>query len=385
MTPEAELVVILSRSPLTEVAEARANEVINRGVDWDAAVAWARAFEVEPVFFRNTLRLDWGAGGDEVIADATTREQAARAMSVGACLRVSDICSRLADAGVESIVLKGPAVGWFAYGDPALRTFGDTDLLVRGKELLRAREVLVEAGFSPNYAPQEESRLIAGGHALEFFRGTSYVEIHSTLVESHLGFNLGDDDLWNDAERIGIPGGEVWSLDPARLFLFLCAHGTKHAWSRFRWICDIAQCADRLSLDTAQTIIRLAKCHHAERILGLALALVEQIYGSIPRCFAGYPVDSAARKLAAGCIDALGIAAVVTRGGDRRQLDDDTRGLLFWIRSRERTRDAVKPLLHVLLVPTANDGPGGVLSWVTRPVRLTSRVVFRVLRRSRAR
>jgi hypothetical protein len=385
MTLEAELVVILSRNPLLESGEVRASDLINRGLEWSAVFAWAKAFEVEPVFYQNLLQLGAGNVPGGVLEDAAAREQAARADVIGACLRVSDVAARLEEQGVRTIVLKGPATGFFAYGDPTLRSFGDSDFLVRTENVQDAREVLLAAGFTRNYAPSDERQLIKGGHALEFSRGASYVEVHCELLERHLSFDVSSDSLWEEAERIRIPGGEIWSLDEARLFLFLCAHGTKHAWSRFRWICDLAQFADRLSPASAKTVVELARMNNGARILGVALSLVREVYGSTPDLFDGYVVDSTAKELARTCTAKLGLAAEIGPQGWQQTLDDDTRALLFWARSRERKRDAMRSIVRVALVPTSKDWPGGPLSWVTRPVRLSGRLASRVIRGSWAR
>src|SRR5205814_1722191 len=53
----------------------------------------------------------------------------------------------LTAAGLEPIVLKGAALAYTAYPEPALRTHSDIDLLLGPDELPLASDVLAEAGF----------------------------------------------------------------------------------------------------------------------------------------------------------------------------------------------------------------------------------------------
>ena len=59
-----------------------------------------------------------------------------------------DLCDALRDAGVDHLVLKGPALAHGYYPDPAHRPFTDVDLLVRGEDLDAVLALLRVAGPS---------------------------------------------------------------------------------------------------------------------------------------------------------------------------------------------------------------------------------------------
>lgn len=61
--------------------------------------------------------------------------------------RIAGLIDMLADRGVASIVLKGSALAYLHYPDPALRRRGDTDLLIRPEDLDTTRAALREAGW----------------------------------------------------------------------------------------------------------------------------------------------------------------------------------------------------------------------------------------------
>lgn len=55
-------------------------------------------------------------------------------------------------AGIETVVLKGFAIGALFYPDPAVRGFADLDLLVRSRDLDRLIDLLAGHGFEFHYA-----------------------------------------------------------------------------------------------------------------------------------------------------------------------------------------------------------------------------------------
>src|SRR5215470_12023655 len=52
-------------------------------------------------------------------------------------------------SGIEVLAHKGPALAQFLYGDPALRQYGDLDLLVRPRDVPGAIATLRQAGYEP--------------------------------------------------------------------------------------------------------------------------------------------------------------------------------------------------------------------------------------------
>ena len=139
MIPESSLVLALCRTPLADAARNLAHAIIAGPVNWDRVLSVARAFEVEPVFCSNLIALSGAPIPDDVLDMAAIRERESRALALAGTLVLVDIASRLENAGIPVIVLKGPALGVTAYGDASMRTFRDIDLLVRREDVLRGR------------------------------------------------------------------------------------------------------------------------------------------------------------------------------------------------------------------------------------------------------
>jgi hypothetical protein len=63
---------------------------------------------------------------------------------------MAKVLGQLAEAGVDALVMKGTALAYAFYDDPAIRKRGDSDVLVRRSQLDTARLALRDAGLVPH-------------------------------------------------------------------------------------------------------------------------------------------------------------------------------------------------------------------------------------------
>src|SRR2546427_4885417 len=80
--------------------------------------------------------------------DSSARLLAA-ARTLGVDALAAEAIEALRAAGIRSILLKGPALAGWLYGDGALREYDDCDLLVDPADTGVAAVVLRELGFQP--------------------------------------------------------------------------------------------------------------------------------------------------------------------------------------------------------------------------------------------
>ncbi|HVF39490.1 MAG TPA: nucleotidyltransferase family protein [Gemmatimonadaceae bacterium] len=380
---ERDLVIALCRTGLPDSAHVRVRNLAARIGDWDPFFDLAIRWEMEPVVMANLIAICGDMLPAHVLSNAGQRGRDARAIALARTLLVVQTVKRLSAAGVEAIVLKGPAVGVAGYDDPSMRSFADIDLLIRKKNLMNARDTLIADGFSPDYEAAAEQTLIDDQHALELSSQNIKVELHWALLSRHLRFDIDVDDLWARAEKVECAGHTINVLAQHHLFLFLCAHGAKHEWERPRWICDIAQLADRLSEKEVERTVDLARRVGAKRLLALGVRVVRMFFGShlsvFPPALLERERDTSPILLHVQRRLGFAKANVVGMKEDRlSSLDPRLRVLLFWARCRERLIDRVMCVAQVIFVPTMTDGGIGVARWVGRPVRLAARAVRRL-------
>ena len=387
MQRETELVTVLSRTPLSPVARRRASELLDANVDWDALRDLAQRWQVEPTVFGN-LRSEFAATiPPTVLSDVAALRQQSRARAVSRTLVLMHLVTAFERAGIPVIVLKGPAVAIAGYDDYSRRTFSDADFLVRRKDLAVARDLLLGRGFLREYPPEMERSLIADQHALELADSSFKVELHWSLLSRHLRFDLDVDELWKKAYQVECMGAPMSVLANEYLFLYLCAHGAKHEWMIFRWICDIAQLTKRMSRADAEKVLVLAERHNAKRILSLALRIVQETFGDEesqfpPRAWLPERDTRALVGLVRARIESDGAATHDLLPPRVARIHPYLGPLAFWIMSRERRRDQVACAARFLFVPAASEAGAGRLHGFLRPARLVARALGRMVHAS---
>jgi hypothetical protein len=352
MQREAELVVALCRTPLGDSARQRIAKLIAASINWPLFFAKVAAWGVEPLVLFN-LNNNFAA---ELSADVRRRsariEKNARGAALANTLVLVEVVERFRSRRIEALVLKGPAVGVGAYGDPSLRAFSDMDLLVKPQDISAARDLVRSLGYRPDFESRSEAALLRAGHALEFSGQRMKVELHTVLVSRHLRFRIDDEPLWASAREIDCAGRQLRTLGAAEHFLFLCAHGAKHEWERLSWVSDIAHLGRRLSAHERRQSAALARAAHGKRILALAVRLARDIYGEADTPFDDVITEpeSVIAPLVSAAKRRIGLEAPSARAGDwLERVHPNLRPLLYWSRARERRVDQVGSLAHLLL------------------------------------
>ncbi len=140
-----------------------------------------------------------------------------------------------------AIVLKGPAISDRLYPDPALRPYGDLDLMVARESLGDAKTALSAIGY------EEQIQLrpgweVAHGHTIDLVRAVGrksvHVEVHWRVSDDRVGEAMSHAALSEAAERVpGTPGAAFPSLPDQ---LLICAlHLMSHREKRLAWLEDI--------------------------------------------------------------------------------------------------------------------------------------------------
>jgi hypothetical protein len=191
--------------------------------------------------------------------------------------------ARFAAAGLRPLVIKGVAVAIAAFGRLGLRLNRDIDLLVRPDQIAAGAEALAAAGYV-----RREPEARASAKAMSIWVRTHKDMVfahpdHGTIVELH--WRLFDNPhLYapplDPATRIALnERAAVWTLPADATLLYLCLHGAQHAWSRLKWLADVAAIALRLDENELTRRYATAKAQGLHRSMGQALLLVEDLFG----------------------------------------------------------------------------------------------------------
>jgi hypothetical protein len=155
------------------------------------------------------------------------------------------------EAGLNPVVLKGPAVAHSAYPDASWRPFGDLDLLVRTAEWRSACQALEGSGRRrrlPEPRPGFDERF--GKAAVHRGPAGIEVDLHRTLVVGPFGLWIRPDEVFEHTAPLSLGGRTFERLDDTCLMLHACVHAALGWRAPFLWtVRDVGQIALMAGVD----------------------------------------------------------------------------------------------------------------------------------------
>ncbi len=347
-------------------------------VEWHATAEAAARHSVAPLLARWLAARPEGVPPD-VLASLRARYDANALRNVALTQMLSELLARLAANGIAAMPVKGPALAISAYGDLALREFGDLDVVVHPGAFDRARDLLAGEGYRP-LAQLSSAGLRAlrrsDHHLPMVHEGTGVaVELHWSLDNGRPGRSLDGDWVWANARTVSLLGCDHPTLSWSALLVYLCVHGAKHGFTRLGWIRDIAGVLAAAPAGELATVPRLAANAEARRRLALGVALARGMLGAPER----EELPSCATPDVAALEGEVRTRLFAPEEMGRRQW------VSFQCRSFDRARDRAGYLWHLLAQPHVADVESfplprrlGWLYYVLRPSRLTTRSLGRL-------
>lgn len=245
LRPEISLLLECARTQVQADGAEKIRCLAQSDLDWGYLALTAASHGVLPLLCHNLTKFCNTAlpraVGDEL--QGFSRANAQRNLSLAGELLKT--LQSLAKNGIDALAFKGPVLAAAAYGNLALRQFGDLDILVREKDFYTAKALFLSQGFQPwkSLTPLEESRHFRREHAYTLVRSHDglRLDLHWRMTQERYAFGLDIESLWGRLRRMPFCGREVLGLSPEDLLMILCLHGSKHCWERLAWVCDIAE------------------------------------------------------------------------------------------------------------------------------------------------
>ncbi len=286
MTAELRLVAACSWAPpepyLGEQGR-RIGELCREGVAWERVLALAVRHQTVALACAALERWGREAVPAGVMEELGKLAGGARRRALLAAAESARIARGLGGGGFGVLPLKGAALSEELYGDPAARQAADVDLLVRKSEVERAEEVLAGLGYEAEFpagrmTPRMRELVRRCASAVGYRHGTLPV-----AVDLHWDQELWTGEqlelLWRRSEAGECLGVPMRRLDGDALLVYLCDHGTKHNWSRVKWLSDVAMLLARGRERPWAELFALAGEMGAGVALAGAALLAEQVYG----------------------------------------------------------------------------------------------------------
>lgn len=298
MRGEDQLCLALARGTFGPEPRAAAAALLSGALDWALVLERLRAQGVAPLACRNLASLGWRA----VPPEARQALEAGQRMNVlHNDLLMDDLASvlrLLRASGVPAIPLKGPALAETLYGDAALRSSSDLDLLVPRADVDRAWRLLETAGWQPaeayRVAPRDFGWLVESNIEYAFARRrgafSSVLELHWDIAWRWQRDGRAAADLWTAARPAHVRGTACMTLGDPWQLVYLATHAARHRWQGLKWIVDIHELTSRKSPDWDE-VGRIARSLELTQTVRLSLSVCQALYGTpLPRALPSLPL-----------------------------------------------------------------------------------------------
>ncbi|HEX6925920.1 MAG TPA: nucleotidyltransferase family protein [Longimicrobiaceae bacterium] len=381
---EFQVLVCCGRGDRSASAQ-RLQALLDEGIDWSLLLTLAHRHRLAPLVYWHLEALD-----EHAVPEAVRRrlrhtffENASWQLRFTGELR--DLLQVLSDHGIIAVPYKGPVLAKQLYGAISLRESSDLDILVRRDDFARARELLLERGFTARRPLDNRDRafMLRNRYAesLDGPLGLT-VELHWGFTNADVAFPLALDELQPRLQELDIDGFEVPAFAAEDHLLILTVHGAKHLWCRLEWVCGVAELARTFSPVQWQVVAQRARETGSERTLLLGLLLAHELLE------APIPQDLLRRArrnpqvvlLFEDVKWLLAAEEAITESAEKfGSLHHD----LFHFRLRERLRDRVRFLLYRFTTPSRPERWVAVrvgthflpVHAVFRPVRVMAKLV----------
>jgi hypothetical protein len=277
--------------------------------------------------------------------------------------------------GLETVLVKGPTLAMRAYGDTGSRIFGDLDFIVRHRDILRATELMISAGYDCEVSPDEiRAAKVPGQYSFVRKDAPLLVELHTERTMRYFPCGLPVEKFFAARQHELLDGHEIPVLSVEHELVLVCIHGAKHLWERLTLVADVAALAARQTALNWQESSATAEGAGAGRMLRVGVILAQDLLRApLPQ-----DVQSRIRADAAAVRLAREIATWLSSAG--HSLPGLLRRALFRMRMRGNAVPGLGYLFKLTFSPTQEDwrdtdGQDSAARWsiLRRPFRLAKR------------
>jgi len=278
---EAELLLHCARLRIDATRRQRIAELAASRLDWDRVVVTARQHGLVPLLHRSLAGIAPAPAPLPVLERLRSLAEAFRFQSLVLAQELVSVLRALEDAGITAAPYKGPALAAYLFQDFALRQFSDLDLLVRPRDALRAKRVMMTLGYVPRRggSGRWDAAWVRAHYEFSFTapRNRYVLDLNWRIVERVWCFPAIPDSTWSKLGRHSVLGFDVAWPHSEDLLLVLCLHGCKHKWEALKWVVDVMELLQmHPDLDCSRALER-ARRAGAYRMVALGLLLASNL------------------------------------------------------------------------------------------------------------
>ncbi|NES70734.1 MAG: nucleotidyltransferase family protein [Okeania sp. SIO2D1] len=364
MTPEINLLLCCSTTKIEPLKAEEVQSLVQQELDWPKLIRLATSHGVKPLLYQNLSKICPEAVPPAILTQLQKdfRTNALRNLHLTKeLLKILDIFT---EHNIPALCFKGPTLAVSTYGDLSLRQFSDLDILIHERDLVKARDLMLNQGFQMRFhvielTEKEEAAFIGSKNIHQFVRECAYemenkqgnvlLEIHWEVIPKYFAFPLKPEYLWENSQTVTLLGTNVANLSPEDTLLLLCIHGAKDCWDKLNRVCDIAELVRTHPQLAWEKVLEQAKRQGSDRVLLHGLLLAHKLLGtSLPKLvWQKIKRDST--------IGAIATQAQKWLFCKRQERPNGMQQSLFHLQIQPRWRDKLWYTFNLSVTPTPSD------------------------------
>jgi len=200
---------------------------------------------------------------------------------------ISRLNSTMENRQIPCLFIKGPVAAKQIFDDFTAKESRDIDVLVHENKIEECLHLLFREGYEIVYPylnlnrPQKKYfKKVNNQLALFHPQKKIQLEVHWRLFANKHLLPYRFEQLYAAKETLQIGGQSVYGLGKNHLFIYLCAHGAKHAWAKLYWLVEVFTLLKKTK--DLEPISNEAKKMGVERTIFQALKLIDLFFDSKP-------------------------------------------------------------------------------------------------------
>lgn len=219
---------------IDDFIDLKIREILNECLDWNYILECSIRQRVSPLFYWNLRKISNGnVVPDEVMKSLEKIYYSNLARNILFYDELSKILTAFKKAGIDTIVLKGALLAEEIYKNVGLRLMSDIDLLIKEKDLQKAKKELTELKYSstiifPTKLHEQQHKMLSGELSFIHQNKKCVVDIHWDIQPYEYNYKVDVNKFWNNAKPVKIAGVDVLTFAPEDILQHLCLHVHKH-------------------------------------------------------------------------------------------------------------------------------------------------------------
>ena len=350
------------------------SSIANNSLDWKYLIETAYSHKLQYLLYRSLKKVCPESVPNEDLQKLELDYAANAKDSLLITAKLLSILRLLEKNDILALPFKGPVLAETVYGDYAARQFGDLDILIHRKNILKAINIFEDHGFKKEIDLNQEqiAAYSTKKNSIGLISSISglAVDLHWEMSGSYSYYPFILNSMEPDLVHGTLLGKTVLLPSKEDLLTYLCLNGTKDCWEDLESLCSLGclvQSTKELDWMKVKGLARKMRC---ERILSLSLFMIKDLFD--------IELSEDAKELLKKDASLPSLASTVydnlfNKSAELSVFKEKPKFSMFHFKVRDRWSEKFRYGKQIILGPTVQE-------WVRIPVPAKLSFVYGILR-----